>query len=79
MPESVGKLQEKFDSFARSRKTPKGLDKASFETAKQEFEALKTSWTEAGSEYGSGMVADAVRKARAAKAKAAELTEKIGA
>jgi hypothetical protein len=79
VPETVGKLQEKFDSFAKSKKLPKGLDKASFESAKQEFETLKTSWTEAGSEFGSGMAGEAVRKARAAKAKAEELLQKFSA
>jgi hypothetical protein len=79
VPETVGKLQEKFDSFAKSKKLPKGLDKAAFESAKQEFEALKTSWTEAGSEFTSGMAGEAVRKARAAKAKAEELLQKFSA
>jgi hypothetical protein len=79
VPEMVTKLQAKVDSFSKSRKLPKGLDKAGFETAKQDFEALKSSWAEAGAEFGSGMVADAVRRARAAKAKAEELTQKLGA
>jgi hypothetical protein len=79
VPEMVTRLQAKVDSFIKSRRVPKGLDKASFETAKQEFENLKTSWAEAGAEFSSGMVADAVRRARAAKAKGAELMEKFGA
>ena len=73
------KLQEKVDSFAKSRRVPKGLDKASFEAAKQDFETMKTSWAEAGAEFSSGMVADAVRRARAAKAKGEELMQKFGA
>lgn len=79
VPELVTRLQAKVDSLTRSRKLPQGLDKASFENAKQEFEGLKSSWAEAGAEFGSGMVADAVRRARAAKAKGEELMQKFGA
>jgi hypothetical protein len=79
VPEMVAKLQAKVDSLGKSRKLPNGMDKAGFESAKQEFESLKTSWAEAGAEFGSGMVADAVRRARAAKAKGEELMQKFGA
>ena len=79
VPEMVSKLQAKVDSLAKSRRMPKGLDKAGFEAAKQDFENLKSSWAEAGAEFSSGMAADAVRRARAAKAKAEELMQKIGA
>ena len=78
VPEIVAKLQEKVDSLAKSRRVPKGLDKASFEAAKQDFEVLKTSWAEAGAEFSSGLVADAVRRGRAAKAKGEELILKFG-
>jgi len=79
VPEMVAKLQAKVDSLGKSRKLPNGMDKAGFESAKQEFESLKTSWAEAGAEFGSGMVADAVRRARAAKSKGEELMQKFGA
>jgi ActR/RegA family two-component response regulator len=79
VPALVTRLQERVDSLSRSRRIPKGLDKASFETAKQDFEALKTSWAEAGAEFSSGMVADAVRRARAAKAQGEVLLQKFGA
>jgi hypothetical protein len=79
VPDIVAKLQAKEDSLTKSRKLPKGVDKAAFEAAKTDFEALKSSWAEAGAEFSSGMVADAVRRARAAKAKGQELVEKHGA
>ena len=53
------------------------MDKAKFEEAKTGFEALKTEWTEAGSQFASGAAADAVRKARNAKAKAEELMTQL--
>lgn len=79
VPELVGKLQTKVDSLVKSKKLPKGMDKAAFETAKADFEAVKTSWSEAASEFTSGLAADAVRKARAAKAKSEQLVQKLGA
>lgn len=63
VPEMVNKLQARVDSISRTRRMPKGVDKAAFESAKQDFEALKSSWAEAGAEFSSGMAADAVRRA----------------
>lgn len=79
VPEMVAKLQAKVDSLTKSRRLPKGVDKAAFDAAKAEFETVKSSWAEASAEFSSGMVADAVRRARAAKAKAEELVQKLGA
>lgn len=79
VPELMTKLQAKVDSLTKSRRLPKGVDKAAFDAAKAEFETVKSSWAEASAEFSSGMVADAVRRARAAKAKAEELVQKLGA
>ena len=73
----VEKLQARVDQLAKSKKFPKGMDKAGFETAKTDFESLKTEWTEATSEFASGQAANAVRKARGAKARAEELITKL--
>jgi hypothetical protein len=73
VPPLVEKLQARVDELSKSRKYPKGMDKAAFEAAKSGFESLKTEWTEAGSEFAAGQAANAVRKARSAKAKAEEL------
>ena len=77
VPPLVEKLQAKVDQLSKSRKYPKGMDKAAFENAKSGFEALKTEWTEAGAEFASGAAANAVRKARDAKAKAEELMAQL--
>ena len=77
VPGLVEKLQARVDQIAKSKKYPKGMDKAGFETAKAGFEALKTEWTEAGSEFASGQAANAVRKARNAKSKAEELMTQL--
>jgi len=73
VPPLVEKLQARVDQISKSRKYPKGMDKAGFEAAKSGFETLKSEWTEAGTEFASGQAANAVRKARNAKARAEEL------
>ena len=77
VPPMVEKLQAKVDQISKSRKYPKGMDKAAFEAAKSDFETLKTEWTEAGAELASGQAADSVRKARSAKAKAEQLINQL--
>jgi len=77
VPPMVEKLQARVDQLAKTKKFPKGMDKAAFETAKTNFESLKTQWSEAASEFASGQAANAVRKARDAKAKADELMTKL--
>jgi DNA repair exonuclease SbcCD ATPase subunit len=77
VPPMVEKLQARVDQLAKSKKFPKGMDKAGFETAKTNFENLKTEWTEAASQFASGQAANAVRKGRSAKAKAEELMNQL--
>ena len=77
VPPMVDKLQARVDQLAKTKKFPKGMDKAGFESAKTSFESLKTEWTEAASEFAAGQAANAVRKARSAKAKAEELMTQL--
>ncbi len=77
VPPMVEKLQARVDQLVKTKKLPKGMDKAGFETAKASFESLKTEWTEAASEFASGQAANAVRKARSAKAAAEDLMTRL--
>ena len=77
VPPMVEKLQARVDQLARSRKYPKGMNKAQFEAAKSELETIKNEWLEAGDEFASGQAGDAVRKARNAKAMAEELIQEL--
>ena len=79
LPKTVETLQARVDQLGKNHKFPKGLDKAGFDAAKTDFENLKTQWTEASSEFASGKMAEAVRKARALKAQADELAQKLEA
>jgi hypothetical protein len=77
VPPLVEKLQARVDQLAKTRKYPKGMDKAAYEAARNGFEGLKTEWTEATAEFASGDAASAVRKARNAKVKAEELINQL--
>jgi hypothetical protein len=77
VPPLVEKLQARVDQLSKTRKYPKGMDKAAFETAKSGLESLKAEWTEATSEFTAGRGADAVRKARSAKQKAEDLINQL--
>ena len=78
MPQMVEALQSRIDTLSKSKKLPKDLDKASFDTIKADFESLKTEWTAAGADFASGLAGDAVRKARSAKAKGEMILAKLG-
>ncbi|HET9862586.1 MAG TPA: hypothetical protein VFP37_04025 [Steroidobacteraceae bacterium] len=77
VPPLVEKLQARVDQLSKTRRYPKGMDKAAFEAARNSFESLKSEWTEASNEFSSGEAGDAVRKARNAKSKAEELMNQL--
>ena len=79
VPKTVESLQARVDQLAKSKKFPKGMDKAGFEAAKTDFENIKNSWTQASAEFAEGKMAEAVRKARVIKAQAEELATKLEA
>jgi DNA repair exonuclease SbcCD ATPase subunit len=78
MPQMVEAIQSKVDALTKSRKLPKDIDKAGFDAVKTDFETLKTEWTEASSQFASGAAAEAIRKARTAKARGEEIVAKLG-
>lgn len=78
VPQMVEAIQSRVDTLSKSRKLPKDVDKATFETIKTDFETVKADWTAAGTQFASGAAADAVRTARAAKSKGEEILVKLG-
>lgn len=74
---AVEALQKRVDQIAKTRKLPKGLDKAGFETAKTDFENVKNEWTQAAADFAAGKAAEALRRARAVKAQAVDLSQRL--
>jgi hypothetical protein len=79
LPKTVETLQARVDQLTKTRKLPKGLDKAGFDAAKTDFETMKAQWAQASAEFAEGKVADAVRKGRAIKAQSEELMTRLEA
>jgi hypothetical protein len=79
LPKTVETLQARVDQLTKTRKLPKGLDKAGFDAAKTDFENMKAQWAQASAEFAEGKVADAVRKGRAIKAQSEELMTRLEA
>lgn len=79
VPKAVETLQARVDQLSKTRKLPKGMDKAGFEAAKTDFENIKTEWADASAQFAAGKMAEAVRKARTIKAQSEELMTKLEA
>lgn len=79
LPKTVETLQARVDQLSKTKRFPKGMDKAAFDAARTEFENLKAEWTEASTEYTDGKMAEAVRKARTIKSQAEDLATRLEA
>lgn len=64
--------------LAKSRRLPKGVSKASFESAKVGLESLNSTWTEATSAVANEDYAVGVAKGQAAKDKVTEILHELG-
>ena len=49
LPKMVGAIQSRLDILTKSKKLPKGLDKATLDQTVASFDGMKASWTEATS------------------------------
>lgn len=78
LPKMVGAIQSRLDILTKSKKLPKGLDKATLDQAVASFDGMKASWTEATDAATSGNFVDAMSKAEAIKAKGAEVMTALG-
>ena len=78
MPKTVAAIQARVDELSKSRRLPKGVSKASFESAKASLESLKVTWTEATGAVANEDYAGGVAKGQAAKDKAIEIMHDLG-
>ncbi|HUI61918.1 MAG TPA: hypothetical protein VLX90_16950 [Steroidobacteraceae bacterium] len=78
VPKAMEALHARVDTLSKS-KLPKGVTKASLESAKAGAASLDSMWTEAGNAVSSEDYAGAVAKGQAVKDKAAELMHSLGA
>ena len=78
VPQMVQAIQTKVDALNKSRKLPKDMDRATWESVKTEFETMKTDWTDATAQFASGEAGEAVRKARDVKTKGDQIQGQLG-
>jgi hypothetical protein len=78
MPKMIADIQSRVATLSKSKKLPKGLDKAKLEGAKSGLVEIGNSWDEASKAFQGGSLADAVAKGKGAKAKAGEIMSTLG-
>jgi hypothetical protein len=74
----VAAIRSRVDELSKSRRLPKGVSKASVESAKASLESLNSTWTEATGAVANEDYAGGVGKGQAAKNKATEIMHELG-
>lgn len=78
VPKMIAAIQSRVEELSKSRRLPKGVHKASSESAKASLESLNSKWTEATSAGANGDYAGGVAKGQAAKDEATEIMKDLG-
>ena len=78
VPKMVAAIQERVDSFSKSRHLPSGMTKAAFESAKAQLAALNATWAQATSAVATEDYAGAVAKGQGAKEQAGAIMHALG-
>ena len=77
VPKAVEEIQAKVDSL-KPNALPKDVTKDELETAKQDLETMKATWTEATTAANNGDLVAATEKGRTVQAKAQEIKSTLG-
>lgn len=78
VPKLIAGIHAQMDTLSKMPKLPKGIRKASFESAKAAAEWLDSAWAEATNDVANDNYADAVAKGQAVRVKATELMQTLG-
>jgi hypothetical protein len=78
VPKIVAAIQSRVGELSKSRRLPKGVSKAVFESAKANLASLNTTWTEATGAVANEDYAGGVAKGQAAKDRATEIMHQLG-
>jgi len=77
-PKTIDDIKGRIATLSRSRKLPKGLAKADFESAKGGLDEIGKEWSEANEAFKQGSLAEALAKAKDAKEKADGIMSTLG-
>lgn len=78
LPKVIEAIQGRVDILSKAKKLPANMDKAALDSAKSGLDSMNKAWADAQASFTSGNLADAVSKATALKAQAAEIMTKLG-
>jgi hypothetical protein len=78
VPKAVEAVKSRVDMLSQSKKLPKGLDAAKFDSAKNDLNAATSAWAEAQAAQAAGKWDEAVTKAQQAKDKAMAAMSSLG-
>lgn len=78
VPAAVEGLQKQVDALAKAKKLPDGVTKDAVDAARAAVPALVASWDEATAAFKAANLADATAKAKALKARSAEIMASLG-
>jgi hypothetical protein len=78
VPQMVAAISSRLDVLSSSKKLPKNLTQEAFDGAKSGFAEMKAKWDEASMAFSNGDTPTAVDKAKAVKAKGAEVLAALG-
>jgi len=77
VPKMIAAIHTQVDTLSKSKKLPKGLTKANFESAKTSAGSLDSMWTDATNAVSNEDYAGAVTKGQAVKDKATDLMQTL--
>lgn len=78
LPKVIEAIQGRVDILSKAKKLPANMDKAALDSARSGLDSMNKAWADAQASFTSGNLADAVSKATALKAQAAEIMTKLG-
>ncbi len=78
LPQMISAIRSRVEALSKSRKLPRNLDQATFDSAKAGLDSLESSWAGAAGDYSSGKIVEAVSKAKELKEKGAEVMRSLG-
>lgn len=77
-PKSMSEVQAKLDAYKKNGKLPAGVDQATMDSAKVQFDQLKQNWVDATAAYKNGNLADAIEKSSTIKEGLQKLKDLLG-
>ena len=78
LPSAVAAIEARIATIKKTHKLPKGVTKDGVASATAGVAEVKSAWAEATAAFGSGNIQAAIDKAKAVRAKAEEISAKLG-